>query len=81
MNKLFVRLLQARGLKPSFLNPKYEELTDPFTLPGMSEAIARIEKAIKDQEKILRTSEMGCNAHTGEIVRRWNHAALLVLGA
>lgn len=53
MNKLFVRLLQARGLKPSFLSPKYEELADPFTLPDMDKAITRIEKAIKDQEKIL----------------------------
>lgn len=53
MNKLFVRLLEHRGLKPSFLNPKYEELADPFILQDMEKAVARIEQAIKNQEKIL----------------------------
>ena len=53
MNKLFIRLLQARGLTPSFLNPKYEELTDPCVLQDMNKAVARIEQAIQGQEKIL----------------------------
>lgn len=53
MNKLFIRLLESRGLKPSFLKPRYEDLTDPFTLHGMDLAVARIDQAIKSQEKIL----------------------------
>ena len=53
MSKLFERLLEARGLSKSFLDPKYENLTDPFILPGMKEAIARIKTAIKNGEKIL----------------------------
>lgn len=53
MNKLFVHLLRARGLTPSFLNPQYEDLADPFTLFGMTEAVARIEQAIKKREKIF----------------------------
>ena len=53
MNKLFVRLLEHRGLKPSFLNPKYEDLTDPFILQDMEKAVVRIEQAIKNQDKIL----------------------------
>lgn len=53
MNKLFIRLLESRGLKPSFLKPRYEDLTDPFTLHGMDLAVARITQAIKNQEKIL----------------------------
>ena len=53
MNKLFVRLLESRGLTPAFMNPKYEELTDPFTLTDMDKAVDRIEKAIADNEPIL----------------------------
>ena len=53
MNKLFIRLLQARGLTPAFLNPKYEDLSDPFTLQDMDKAISRIRQAIANHEKIL----------------------------
>lgn len=53
MSKLFERLLEARGLSKSFLDPKYENLTDPFILPGMKDAVARIKTAIKNGEKIL----------------------------
>lgn len=53
MNKLFVRLLKSRGLTPDFLNPEYEQTIDPFTLPGMEAAVARIKQAIQNHEKIL----------------------------
>lgn len=53
MNKLFVRLLKTRGLTSDFLKPKYEQTIDPFILPGMKEAVNRIKKAIKNQERIL----------------------------
>lgn len=53
MNKLFIQLLEARGLTPDFLNPRYEDLADPFTLQDMEKAIARIQQAIENQEKIL----------------------------
>ncbi len=53
MNKLFVRLLRSRGLTPSFLNPRYEDLIDPFALYDMDKAIARIKKAQAENEKIL----------------------------
>ena len=53
MNKLFIRLMESRGLKPSFLNPKYKDLTDPFVLQDMDKAVDRIKKAIKDDEQIL----------------------------
>ena len=45
--------MESRGLKPSFLNPKYEDLTDPFILQDMDKAVDRIKKAIKDDEQIL----------------------------
>lgn len=53
MNKIFIRLLKARNLTPSFLTPKYEDLIDPFSLEDMREAIDRIKIAIKNHEKIL----------------------------
>ena len=53
MNKLFIRLLEKRGLTLSFLHPKYEDYIDPFELTDMDKAVARIKAAIKNQEKIL----------------------------
>ena len=53
MSKLFDRLLEARGIKPDFLHPKYEDLTDPYEMPDMKKAVKRIKNAIKTEEKIL----------------------------
>lgn len=53
MSRLFERLCEKRGFNSDFLNPKYENLTDPMTLPDMNKAISRIKQAIKNQEKIL----------------------------
>ena len=53
MSKLFERLLEVRGLGPDFLQPKYENLTDPFILPGLGKAIDRINLAIQKHEEIL----------------------------
>lgn len=53
MNKLFTRLLALRRLDNNFLYPRYEDLTDPFVLPDLDQAIQRLERAIKLQENIL----------------------------
>ena len=53
MNKIFTQFLQIRGIEDDFLNPKYEDLENPFTLPDMEAAVKRIKRAIKKQEKIL----------------------------
>lgn len=53
MSKLFTRLLESRGLSDDFLHPKYENLSDPFSLLDMDKAVARIKQAIKSKEKIL----------------------------
>lgn len=50
---LFQRLLKQRGFDEDFLNPKYENLSDPFTLKDMDKCVKRIEKAAKNQEKIV----------------------------
>ena len=53
MNKIFTQLIKKRGLTPDFLEPKYENLTDPFELPDMEKAVARIKIALENSEKIL----------------------------
>ena len=53
MNKLFTQLLELRHIDDAFLHPKYEDLSDPFTLPDMDKAIARLIRAKKQREKIL----------------------------
>ncbi len=53
MNKIFTQLIEKRGLTHDFLEPKYENLTDPFILPDMDKAVARIKTALENSEKIL----------------------------
>ena len=53
LNKLFERLIKIRGLTEDFLNPKYENLEDPFILPDMEKAVECLKTAIKTDEKIL----------------------------
>jgi single-stranded-DNA-specific exonuclease len=52
------RLLALRGFTQSavakqYLKPRLEDLPDPFLLAGMSEAVARLQRAISNGEKIL----------------------------
>lgn len=68
MNKIFVQLSQARGLDEEFLHPVYENLTDPFTLPGMNEAIIRIKRAIRNDEKILIYGDYDADGVTASTV-------------
>ncbi len=68
MNKLFIRLLKARNLVPSFLSPKYEGLEDPFSLEDMRKATDRIKIAIKNHEKILIYGDYDVDGVTASIV-------------
>lgn len=54
---IFERILKARGLddavkREAFLYPKYEGRHNPFLLPDMKKAVARLVMAHKEQEKI-----------------------------
>ena len=53
MSKIFAQLSKKRGITPDFINPKYEDLANPFALPDMDKAIKRIQQAIENNEKIL----------------------------
>ncbi|MDR0979642.1 MAG: single-stranded-DNA-specific exonuclease RecJ [Candidatus Nomurabacteria bacterium] len=54
---LFTKILQARGIglesAADFLQPVYEKLNAPDDLPDVAVAVARIWRAIKNNEKIL----------------------------
>ncbi len=68
MNKIFTQLLKKRGFTPDFLEPKYEDLTDPFELPDMAKAVARIKTAIKNSEKILIYGDYDADGVTASTV-------------
>lgn len=57
-SKILATLMVNRNINTveqavSFLNPKLENLTDPFALKDMDKAVSRIWRAIKNNEKIL----------------------------
>jgi single-stranded-DNA-specific exonuclease len=58
IDRHLVNLLVQRGIKSleearTFFRPSLEHLFDPFLMKDMDKAIARIEKAIQNREKIL----------------------------
>ena len=53
MSKIFEQLLSHRNFSQDFLHPQYDDSIDPFCLSDMDKAVARIKKALKDDEKIL----------------------------
>ncbi len=58
INRILTTLLLQRGITTyneakSFFRPSLSELHDPFLMKDMDKAIARIDKAIKQKEKIL----------------------------
>jgi single-stranded-DNA-specific exonuclease len=58
VSPIIANLLWQRGVTTfdeakSFFRPQLEQLHDPFLMRDMDKAIARIEKAIKNKEKIL----------------------------
>lgn len=55
---LIVKILVSRGLKDAeeierFINPRMEDLSDPFLIPGMGDAVDRTLQALRENETIL----------------------------
>lgn len=76
-------LLIARGVDTedaarSLLRPTFEQLHDPSLMLGMSEAVARVLRAIDAGEKILIYGDYDVDGTTGTVVLR---RALSLLGA
>jgi single-stranded-DNA-specific exonuclease len=69
-------LLSARGVKDAagadaFLNPSYEaHLHDPFLLPEMEKAVARIARAVEGGETICIYSDYDCDGIPGGALLR-----------
>jgi single-stranded-DNA-specific exonuclease len=81
---LVLQLLYDRGMDTQekideFFNPDYlEDLHDPFLMMGMKEAVERIVKAIKKQEKISVFADYDCDGVCGGVILE---TALKALGA
>lgn len=71
---LFEQILQARGLvgpeKESFLNPDYESGHDPFLLPDMAAAVARIMVAQTRNEHVTVYGDYDIDGLTATAVLR-----------
>ncbi len=83
ISPLIAALLISRGydseeLALKFLNPKYEDLHEPFLLKGMKEGVKRILEAVENKEKILIWGDYDVDGTTGTVVLR---KALEILGA
>ncbi|MDD3662818.1 MAG: single-stranded-DNA-specific exonuclease RecJ, partial [Candidatus Pacebacteria bacterium] len=63
-------LLKNRGIidKNKFLNPKYEDLYDPYLLKDMEIAVVRIFEAIESKEKIIIYSDYDCDGIPSAVI-------------
>ena len=66
ISERFGSLLLARGLEDvneakKYLHPSIQDMQDPFEIKGMSEAVARVKKAIENQEKVLIFGDYDCD--------------------
>ncbi|MBI4709109.1 MAG: single-stranded-DNA-specific exonuclease RecJ [Candidatus Portnoybacteria bacterium] len=81
---MVLQLLYSRGLKTQkeideFFNPDYkEDLHDPFLMLGVKEAVKRILKAVKKQEKITIFGDYDADGVCGALILK---STLEALGA
>ena len=68
MTEIFAQILADRGLDESFLNPRYEDLFDPFLMLGMNKAVERIVQARDDAEQILIYGDYDADGVTSSTV-------------
>ena len=66
IDKRILDFLKNRGYETEeqlnkFLNPSINDFNDPFLLDGMKEAKERIEKALKNKEKIVIYGDYDCD--------------------
>lgn len=68
--RLFAQLgIDTEEGAEAFLSPSYErDLHDPFTLVGMSDAIDRIDQAIKKGEHIVVYADYDCDGIPGAVI-------------
>lgn len=66
-------LLEKRGIltpeaKSAFLNPKYDSLSDPFSMHDMQKAVDSIKQAISENKKIAIYSDYDADGIPGAVV-------------
>ena len=75
VHPLVAALLIARGYDTrekadAFLSPSLKHLHDPFLLKGMRDAVDRIQKAVRDGEKIMIWGDYDVDGTTGTVLLR-----------
>jgi single-stranded-DNA-specific exonuclease len=70
---LLAELLLARGIRTAaeaeqFLNPRIEDLLDPYSMLGMDRAVARIQHAVAAQEPILIYGDYDVDGTTATVL-------------
>jgi single-stranded-DNA-specific exonuclease len=70
---LLAELLLARGIRSAaeaepFLNPRIEDLLDPYSMLGMDRAVARIQQAVAAQEPILIYGDYDVDGTTATVL-------------
>jgi single-stranded-DNA-specific exonuclease len=83
ISHILAALLITRGYSDelsarAFLSPKYEQLHDPYLMLGMTESVARLQRAIDNDEPILIYGDYDVDGTTGTAVLL---RALKLLGA
>jgi single-stranded-DNA-specific exonuclease len=73
VSPLLGRLLVLRGITDpeaadKFLNPRLDQLHDPFLMAGMDRAVERLKRAIERQEKILIYGDYDVDGTTAVVV-------------
>ena len=70
--ELLELLLRNRGIslenQEKFLNPKYEDLYDPFLLKDIEKACIRIFEAIEANEKVVIYTDYDCDGIPGAVI-------------
>jgi single-stranded-DNA-specific exonuclease len=74
-DQLFEQLLEQRGWsdpdqRELFLNPRYEEVSQPFLLSDMETAVERIMKALSQEEKIAVYTDYDVDGISSAIIFR-----------
>ncbi|MBI4115755.1 MAG: single-stranded-DNA-specific exonuclease RecJ [Candidatus Omnitrophica bacterium] len=70
---LFLKLLRSRGFQnsaeiESYINPSLADLSNPFLMKGMREAVSRIQKARANREKVLIHGDYDVDGITGAAI-------------
>lgn len=70
LHPLLERLLRDRGVVdiPNFLNPVYDQLSDPFTMNDMNLAVDRVMRAIDAGERITIYADYDADGIPGSVI-------------